>query len=214
MKNNLFALIIPALLLFSCKKNNGPSAINYQLKTTNHSSPTGRAAGTMGTIVWTSGTAYATEIKFEAENNNSKVEYESKTPQQINLFAPVTGLGNITVPPGTYKEVEFEIELAGTSTIPAFELRGTYNGRPIVFRLNQPFEIEAEKNNVTIGNNNTYTAITSLDLALLTVGVTDAALSNATLTNGEIIISANSNTVIYNLMLNNLQHLEGVEMDD
>lgn len=221
----VFATVLLTILLFSCKKNNESSGITYKIKTANRSTAVNRAnqvssgdvnilGRTMGTITWTSGFASATEIQFEAENENSEVEFESEARHRIDLFSPLAALGNIMLPPGSYKEVEFQVELAPTQTDPALELRGTFNGTPVVFRINSALEIESELENVTITQGSDYNAIITLNLSLLTLGVSESALNSALLTNGEIIISANSNTALYNLMIANLSNLDEVEFED
>lgn len=222
---SFFATALLIILLFSCKKNNESSGITYKIKTTNRSTTVNRAnqvspgdvniiGRTMGIITWTSGFASATEIQFEAENENSEVEFESEARQRINLFSPLATLGNIPLPPGSYKEVEFQVELSPTATEPALELRGEFNGIPVVFRINSALEIESELENITITQANDYNAIITMNLSLLTLGISETALNNASLTNGEIIISGNSNTALYNIMIANLSNLDEVEFED
>lgn len=199
------------LFLTSCKKNNESSDATFKVKTTNRSALVGRTAGT---VTWTSGFASANEIEFEAEKENLQIELKSTARQRIDLFAPISSLGTITIPPGIYDEVEFEIHMSSTPTDPALELRGTYNAIPIVFRVNSPLEIEAEYDDVTIGQGNNFNAIISLNLSLLTLGITDANLSSAQLTSGEIVISSTSNIALYNIMLANLKNIDEVEIDD
>lgn len=202
--------VLAAICLFSCKKNNQPH-ISYALKTANPSSITAR---TTGTVTWTSGTARATEIKFEAENQTSEVEYKSTAVQEVNLFGSLSTIGNVQIPAGTYKEVEFKIAMLGSGSIPALELKGNYNGTPIIFQVNDQFEIESEKANVTITDAGSYTAITTIDLSHLTMGIRDAALQNATRdSNGQILISSTSNADLYSMMFENLKEIKEAEVD-
>jgi len=53
--------------------------------------------------------------------------------------------------------------------------------------------------------------ITTINLSLLTTGVSELMLNNAVLTNGTIIISSTSNANIYNIILNNLHDSDEVE---
>lgn len=221
MKYTALGFCIVALLFFACKKDSETSGINYKLRTVNRSATISQAAPgdlhnqrTMGTITWTSGFASATEIEFEAETENTEVEFESGVNQKIDLFAPLSSLGIVTVPPGTYEEVEFEVHLSPTATDPALELGGTYNGTPIIFRIDQPIEVEAEFEDVTINQGTDFTAIITLNLSLLTQGISDADLNGAALTNGEIIISSNSNATLYNTIIANLKELDEVEFDE
>jgi uncharacterized membrane protein len=56
-------------------------------------------------------------------------------------------------------------------------------------------------------------ALTTINLSLLTTGVSELMLNNAVLTNGTIIISSTSNANIYNIILNNLHDSDEVEFE-
>jgi hypothetical protein len=211
----LFATLVIGLSLSSCKKNNQDGSIHYQLKATNptasfRKATTGSttAARLNGTLTWNSGFVNATEIKFEAKYNSSEIEYKSKAQQRIDLFSSLSALGSITLPPGAYKEVEFKIETTPASNEPSLELRGTYNGIPVILRVDNAFEFKAEKEGVDITESNGYTAVTNLNLALLTQGITDADLTNAVQTNGQVIISTTSNSNLFAKLLDSLGECE------
>lgn len=217
MKQNtlLFSILMIGLFLVSCKKENKNGSIRYQMKTTNASSSFRRAAtGTNisarlnGTLTWNAGFINATEIKFEAKTNSSEIEYKSSANQRLDLFSALSTLGNITLSPGTYKEVEFKIEIAPSTNEPALQLSGTYNGIPVILKVDNAFEFKAEKEGVDITESNGYTAINNLNLALLTQGITDADFTNAVQTNGQIIISATSNTNLFAKLLDSLGECE------
>lgn len=122
-----------------------------------------------------------------------------------------SALGNVTIPAGIYTEVEFRIELAPSGADAALELNGTFtNGNTgvttsVVFRISSAYEIKGEKNNVVVDNTTTTTSLTTLDLSLLTTGISQLMLSSATVTGGTIVISSTSNTVLFNLISANLQ---------
>jgi hypothetical protein len=218
--NILMSAAIAAITFsfISCGKNNSnsESGIKYKVQTTNRTSVVGRVAA--GNIQWISGYGYATEIKFEAEANNREVEFRTQIPQRIDLFTGITTLGNITLPPGTYDEVEFKVELNANGSNSAFEVSGQFTSgstiTPVVFSVNTPLEIETEKNNVVITDNNSYSALTTLDLSLLTRGVTESMLNNAVRTNGTILITSAINANIYNIILNNLTDCDDVDFED
>lgn len=215
----LLTAVMGSTFLFSCKKaDRSTPGIAYQVKTTNRSSALGKAntgsstttAREMGgSVNWTSGYASAKEIEFEAQNANGHVEFKSEALTKIDLFSPVSSLGNVTVPPGTYNQVEFQVELVPTATDAAFELKGTYGNTPVLFRVSSPVEIDGDLANVTIANDQAYTSVTALNLAVLMQGITSASLDAATKdANGVIVISASSNTSLYNTMLANLHNTE------
>jgi hypothetical protein len=216
---NIFPLVLLGSLLFfaSCKKNTGSSGFKYKLTTSNRSNVVGRLAA--GNITWSSGYGSANLLKFEAKNSSgTEVEYKSTVSQHIDVFTSLaTSVGTIDLPQGTYSEIEFKAELAPAGSDAALELTGTFtsgaNTTPVVFTVNSPLEIKTEKNNVVISDNASYTALTTLNLSLLTSGITEAMLTRATKTGGKIVISASSNTGIYNTMLANLDGCDEVEFN-
>ena len=223
MKMLIASIALSPLFFASCKKESDAnpsseaSSFAYQLKTINRTTTVGRISQTSRTeaasLQWTSGTASANELKFEAENPGGEIEFKQKTAQQIDLFAATSSLGNITIPAGTYNEVEFKAFLAPTTSAPALELSGSFTSsgvtKPVIFRMNSAVELKAEKKNVTVASGTSYSALNTIDLSQLISGVSESALTNATTTNGTIVISANANSDIYNIILNNLNSHHG-----
>jgi hypothetical protein len=209
------------LLLVSCKKSSTggttDSTMQFQLKTANSLVIVSRLTAP-GSILWTSGSAAATEEKLEAKKDGSQLEFKSSGLQQINLFASVVAnMGNIVIPVGTYTEVEFKITINQNGSNPALELNGQYTSgtgvvTPVVFSLNSSFVLKAEQSNVTVTGNSTITALTTLDLSIISNGITQAMLNSATLTSGKIIISATSNVSIYNIITDNLLEFHHVDV--
>jgi hypothetical protein len=224
-KTLLFAIAATQILSTSCKKSNdlsvtGSSGINYELKATNSTTVINQRTSSplAGTLVWTSGLGSASLIKFEAKSNNSKVEYKSNSLQHIDLFSSVNSkLGNITLPAGAYNEVEFKIVLNKTSTEAALELNGQFTiggvTTPVTFKVNSEVEIKAERNNVVVTDNNSYKALSTIDLSLLTKGITETMLKSAQLTNGTIVISSTSNANLYTALLASLVDLDSCEFE-
>ena len=155
---------------------------------------------------------------MEAELNNQEIEHELITAQRIDLFSAITPLGSITLPPGTYSEVEFEIDFTPTATDAALELTGQYTSgvitTPVVFRVSSPVELENEMNMVVVTNNNSYNALTTIDLSLITRNVTESMLNAAVRTNGQILITSAINSDIYNILLSNLHESDDVDFED
>ena len=213
--------VAASLVLFSCKKEStatpNSGLFTYKVRTANASSAiTQRTMA--GILEWTSGYASVTEIEFEAKKQGIEIEYKSEAKQKINIFSPLSSLGIIAVPDGIYEDIEFEVEIQPNGSDAALELKGNFkNGNgvstPIVLKVSAGIEIESKKENITITNAISHTAITTLNLALIAKGVTEGMFNNATRNNGTIEISATSNAAIYNIMLNNLKECGGVEVD-
>lgn len=204
----------------SCKKTStsADQPLQYQLQTVNRSAVVNTPVAA-GSISWTSGIASATLIKLEAKNSsNTEVEFKSTVNQQIDLFASVaSSLGNVAIPPGNYSEVEFKIQMAPNGNTPALALHGQFTSgtgvvTPVLFQVDGPFEIKGEQTNVTITTSSNTTAITSVNLSLLTTGITQSMLNSATTTNGTIIISATSNTALFSIISGNLIQSHEVEL--
>ena len=214
----ILSAIIATLIISSCSKEKSGSGIRYKLRASNaginQPGDLNLTARPLVTINWTSGFANVTAISFEAESNAGEIEYRSTIDHHVDIFDPVAVLGVIPIPPGTYEQVEFKAKLAPTSSEPAFEIRGDYNGTPVVLRVQNPFEFETEKENVTIDPNNNYTSTINLQLAQLTAGITDAEMAAAQQTNGEIIISSTSNPELYQKIVRNLDDCEHGDFDD
>ena len=220
MKITNLLIAASSLLAFnSCKKAaTSDQALGYQLQTINRSAVV-NAPLAPGNITWTSGSALATLIKLEAKNSSgTEVEFKSQLAQTIDLFSSVaSNLGNVVIPPGNYSEVEFKIQLTPNGSTPALTLKGTYTSGtglviPVVFQVNSLLEIKAEQANVTITANTNTTALTSVNLAPLTNGISQAMLGSATVTGGSIIISATSNANLYAIITSNLIQSHEVEL--
>ena len=216
----VFAFAATLFFLPSCKKaaTSSPSSMEYQIQAINKTAIINQPVSP-GSILWTSGTASATMIKLEAKNSGSEqVEFKSNTAQQIDLFASVAAsLGNVSIPAGTYTEVEFRIEIAQSGSNPALQLNGQFTSgtgvvTPVIFLVNSMIDIKSEQTNVTVTDNSSATALTTLNLALLTSGITQTMMNSATHTGGTMIISSSSNANLYNIISNNLIQSHGVEV--
>lgn len=219
MKLLLASATVALTGLSSCKKeatgSETSSGFLYQLQTVNRTAPVARMAATSrmegASVQWTSGIASAIELKFEAESSKGEVEFKQKTAQQIDLFAATSSLGNITIPEGTYQEVEFKAHLSPAGSTPALQLNGSFMSgsvtKAIQFVVNTNVELKAEKHNVVVAQGATYAALNSIDLIQISQGLTEAALNSAqTNSNNTIVISATTNTNLYNMLVTNLNN--------
>jgi hypothetical protein len=208
---HLLGIAAAAIIFVSCKKDaSGPAGVNFQLKATNN--VTGVAAkSTAAVLTWNSGTATPSSVKFEAKKGTTEVEYTSTASQQVNLFnVSQSTFGNITLPDGTYSEIELKIN------VNSLELNGIYNNGtadiPVSFEVTSPLLVKAEQNNVDV-TGGSITAVTQLDLSSFTTGITQTMLNNATRTNGTIVISSASNASLYNIIINNIGRFHHAEFN-
>ena len=220
MKTNKLVLALSSialLSLFSCTKDPVTTGLTFQVRNTAAVAPIDGSM-TGAAVQWTAGFANTAEIKFKAKNNNVKIEYKSEAQQRVNLFSTISTLGVVTVPAGTYEELEFEMDVKPVATEAALQLTGTYTNvgivTALVFKLNTSLGIESKKSNITIAEGSSLKALTTLNFSLITAGVTASMFNNATVTNNTIEISATVNSNIYEIMLNNLSACGGVEVSD
>jgi hypothetical protein len=213
----IMSIAVAGLIFTACKKQTaaGPAGVNFQLKAVNTVAALQRTDA--ATIQWTAGTATPASVKFEAKKDATEIEFTSTSGQPVNLFTVAQStFGSLTLPDGTYNEIELKIQLNGSTAVPALEVNGIYNNGsaniPVVFKVTTPLLIKAEKNNVAIAGG-AFTAVTSLDLSAFTTGVSQAMLNSATLTSGSIIISAASNVNLYNIIITNIDRFHHAEFE-
>lgn len=213
---SLLSIAVTLLIFTSCKKNtSGPAAVDFQLQAVNTTAALQRT--TAASIQWVSGTAITSSVKFEAKKNASEIEFNTTASQQVNLFSAVqNSFGNITLPDGTYSEIELKIQLNGSSATPALVLNGNFNNGtvniPVVLMVTTPLLLKTESNNVTVSGG-AFTALTALNLSSFTSGISTAMMNSATQSSGSIIISSSSNASLYNIIISNINQFHHTEFN-
>lgn len=227
-------IIIPALLITlaagitSCQKDSttGNSTLEFNLQALNKSyslpvnaTGTKSAAATSAAITWDTAQMIVSKLEYEAQmktattNHDSiKISFEWKGPQLVNLLDASTILGNYTLLPGNYDEVELKVQglKKDANGKPVFYLTGSYTNSsgvtmPISFKVYEDVLFKTDKDSVDVtADNSVFTSTILLYLDQLLVGIDPVILDNATLTNGALIISANSNSEIYQVIMRNL----------
>jgi hypothetical protein len=225
-------LAVLALGFSACQKENSNlsttdnSTLGFKLQAQNKSyslpvnSSGTKSASTVTSISWDTATMIVSRIKFEAEMKNLithhdsiEIEYSWNGPLAVNLLDTNISLGNFTLTPGFYDEIELKVvglkKDAGNK--PVFYLSGLYTNSdgisiPIVLSVNENIEFKTEKNSVevTAENNSLFTSTILLYLDQLLADIQPSALDNATLTNGSIVISDESNNELYRIIIKNL----------
>ncbi len=211
MKNFTLLLFATVLFFSSCVKDaaTGTSTINFQLKAATSAI---NGAG----IVWSVGTAGVANAKIQAKkNDSSSVEFAAAPNAQVDLFSAVT-ISNVTVPTGTFRNVEFHSELKAINSKPSLHLEGNYTAggvtTPVTFDVNTDITVKSKRDSIVIGATaSTYTALTTVTLVTLTQDVTEAEMKVADRAAGKIVISATSSSTIYNKMLANLAKIQVVD---
>lgn len=236
MKNlSLSLMMILTVTLFSCSTDsdlNGESQVAVKFNTV--SSFTSTQAVTKdnqlkqmasGSLTFTDGYIAISRLEFEVEAENDSIEREFEL-QQNTIIDFATGatspdISNITIPAGTYEEVEVEIELRENSEEPAIRLNGVFTSsdgveHPIRFEFNSNESFEVEREGVIVLEEN-QVAVTQItfDPILWFATITEADLANVTTdSEGVIVISTTQNTEIFDKVADGLDLASEVEMED
>lgn len=236
MKNarlGFYAGVIALALGFSaCQKNNsgspasGSSALGVRIQAFNKSfampvSAVGLKSASLAkdSMKWDSARMIVSSLNFEASlkklkshHDSISVSYKWNGPTEINLLDSNITIGNFSLQPGFYDEIELRVDgLKGDAgTKPVFYLHGIYSKSdtaniPVVVRVNENVMFKTEKDSVEItAADPVFSSVIQLYLDQLMSDIQLSALNKATLTNGTIVISANSNKEIYRIIMRNL----------
>lgn len=223
-------LLGAVVMLSSCEKDDstGSGKLSYRVKPSNYTASVAGSISGSGLVVgvnsnssitWTSGSLYINEIDFEAESKNNEIEFELKKPVSVDLFNLSPLLGSVTIPDGTYDEVELKLELKKSDTNMPLTLKGTYtdaNGAkiPVEFYFNEDFELEVEAEDLIVNGSNDYLGMINVQLNKFMTNVISADLSNASKTNGVIVISSTSNANLYSKLKANLKAFAECDFED
>ena len=231
MKSKIgLAFILAATIGFTaCQKDDlgtkGPSEMGVKIEALNKSyslpvtDGTKSAAVTNESITWDTVQMVVSQIKFEAElkslithRDSIEIEYKWSGPMVANLLDEQMILGSFMLQPGFYDEIELKVvgnkEDAGKN--PVFYMYGNYTNAqnstiPVAVKVYNDVQFKTEKDSVTVTEESVdITSYIQLYLDKLMTGIDPASLDNAQLTNGVIVISADSNRMIYYAMLKNL----------
>lgn len=224
--------LLAIIALAACKKNgvspsssaSGPQ-LSFQMKADNSTSLAASTSGlttnsfTIPGLTFTSAVANISQFKLEATKNGVETEISTRNLPAVDLFALSPAIANASITPGTYTHVEIKVELKKVNdpfSIP-LTVKGTFTNSsgqatPFELDLNDNVEIKGEAGNVTVTDTTNFSAIIHLHLPRLESGITANDLDNGTLTNGVLIISANSNTSIYRRILENLANSGEAEL--
>ena len=231
MKSKIvIAVFLAVSIAFTaCQKDDpgttGPSVLGVKIEALNKSyslpvtDGTKSAAATNAAITWDTVQLVVSQIKFEANlkslttNRDSiEIEYKWTGPKLVNLLNDELVLGNFILQPGFYDEIELKVygnkEDAGKK--PVFYMHGNYTNAenskiPVALKVYNYVNFKTEKDSVTVTEESIdITSYIQLYLDKLMTGINPEMLDDAKLTNGVIVISADSNREIYLTIVRNL----------
>ncbi|MFD2515899.1 hypothetical protein ACFSRY_18655 [Pontibacter locisalis] len=184
----------------------------------------GRVAST-NSLSFTSGTIVLSQVQFEGESDVDSLEVEFELEQDVTIDfatgATSPDISAVGFKPGTYEEIEVELELQDSGTKPAVVLNGTFTdaqgqAHPLRFEFNsaETFEVERE-GTITFTEGQSSMAQVTFDPTAWFAGVSAAQLSAAAKNaEGVIVISETQNTNIFDIVADGLDLATDVEIKD
>ncbi|MFC3414836.1 hypothetical protein [Algoriphagus hitonicola] len=210
----------------------GDVRIGFGVQLANSGSSNARMAATGLTIE--SGFIQIKEIELETEGVDEngefgrEIKYDFPEIKKIN-FSELDSDADffLNIPSGNYEEIEFEIDLIDHDDEPSIYLEGSYeksDGSSVPFRLevfaddddDLDFEVELEADDEElffIDAVNNPLALLEIDGQGWFIGISDDELENAELTNGVLVINRNTNTDIYEKVLEKIEDSSEIELE-
>lgn len=169
------------------------------------------------------------KVSFEAAmksvltgKDSLTIAYTWRGPRTIDLFDLTSTIGSIVLPAGTYDKISLNVksEREDANGLPLVLLSGNYTNTagtvvPIVISVSDPISFNTVQKNDTIvaGVATDLSSTIQIYLDQLMVQVDISALDHATLTDGKLVISATSNKVLYQLIMQNLRKDHGCKYE-
>ncbi|WP_162056488.1 hypothetical protein [Pontibacter pamirensis] len=184
----------------------------------------GRTAST-NSLSFSSGTITLSEIQFEAESDvdSLEVDFELEQDVQVDFATGATSpdISAVAFRPGTYEEIEVEMELQDKGSQPAIVLSGTFTdalgqAHPLRFEFNSGEEFEVEREGaVTFDEGQSVVAQVTFNPVAWFAGVSSEELLTATKNaQGVIVISSTQNTDIFEEVADGLELATEVEIEE
>lgn len=213
MKKTIYLLV--AVLIFtisSCKKDDEKANAKFSVKQMTTSSK----AVQSGTFTFSKANIGISEIDFEIETGDDDQDFEYEGAFQFDILTGTSSpaIPTIEVAPGTYHELEFEIDdvLASGKSI---EISGTYNDDnsyqfEFTSTLEEDYDIE-NINGITASFGQTVNFVLDLDLVAL---FNDVDFGSADMDNDNIIrINSSSNSDLASIIEDNLDDIMDFDND-
>ncbi|WEK20967.1 MAG: hypothetical protein P0Y49_07425 [Candidatus Pedobacter colombiensis] len=181
------------------------NAINLNASLSTNATASGAvvAAGTNGSINWTSASLNISKVEFSATQAGKAISLESKNLFAVNALKPDSLSGTVSLTSGIYEHNEFKISMNESATNPPLVLTGTYieaSGTkiPVIVQLNaaQVINLEAPKIEITKGK---YVAKVTVELNGLVKGLTASDFGQTTRTapNNTILVTNTINRALF-----------------
>ncbi|MFO8087349.1 MAG: hypothetical protein R6T91_06005 [Bacteroidales bacterium] len=163
------------------------------------------------------------EFEISSDNDSTEMEFEIESYITIDFATGNTDpdITAIELTPGTYSEIEVELELWDETDEPAILLEGSWTDSSgfakdirLEYYSGQDFEYERE-GNIIIDENTSLIAYITFDPNIWFSTVTYEELNSATTDeNGVLVISPDQNSGIYEKVEEAMDEVSEVEIDD
>lgn len=163
--------------------------------------PTSNGRALTNLPVWTKAEVRVIEVELEYDGPNGHFNYEEPIVSTIDL---ITGDASPSLPafvlePGTYKDIELDIELSDDSVTPSILLEGIWEERLIRIKFHMGEEFEAVAGTLIVLEGSSYDLELILNPDDWLSTLSDSDISGATVGNdGYIEFSDSSNEAIFN----------------
>ncbi|MDO8994070.1 MAG: hypothetical protein Q7U83_13445 [Daejeonella sp.] len=221
----LIGLFMIQLSILSCQKDSvGDGKLTYTFKPVNLSaslssvsSASGQAvsAGSNGSINWTTGRFNVHQIELSGKKDGTSISIEHKDLTDVDILKLGTISGTVTLPVGTYKDIEVKLKFAISDTKRPLTLVGKFietSGTqiPVEVHFNETLVLQKNVSSISI-NGDKYTADIILEVNNLVKNLTLSDFGQTTRgTNGSIFVSNTVNTALYNKLKANLSLVPAV----
>lgn len=199
--------------------------VSLDFNTVTAAAPVNGRMASANSLAFTSGSIVLSQVRFEGESDADSLEVEFEMEQDVTIdFATGATSPDISAAafqPGTYDEIEVELELQDDGTRPAVVLDGAFTdaegqSHPIRFEFNsaETFEVERE-GTITFAQGQSAVAQVTFNPVAWFAGVSSEQLSAATKNaQGVIVISSTQNTDIFDVVADGLDLATEVEIEE
>lgn len=231
-RKNVFTLILVLVTIgfMGCQEeeltDKGSSTLDVKLLALNKSyslpvnkSATKSAVADSPALSWDTVNMVVSEVELDAEvkslvtrEDSIEIEFKWNGPQMADLLDSTISFGNFLLQPGYYDEIELKVkgEQEDAQEVPVFYMSGIYTNAeggsvPIQVEVFNDLEFKTEKESVEINESNMeLVSYVQLYLDELFMNVTPGQLDDAVLTDGVLVISADTNSEVYQTVMGKL----------
>ncbi|MGV9141958.1 MAG: hypothetical protein ACOC1X_03375 [Promethearchaeota archaeon] len=219
----LFSLALFFLAFTSCEdEESGKPTAQLEFETV--TSSTNLKSTAANTIEFTDGNIILGNVEFqtETESDSLEVDFEIESYITLDFATSVTepDLSAVEIVPGTYSEIEIEIELWDETDEPSIDLEGTWtdaNGTSHPIKLEMPvgqtFSVEIEGEYIVKENTGIIARVTINPNSWFAGDAGELLQDASPNEDGVIVISPNQNSNIYDIVKDEIDSTSEIEIE-